>query len=52
MTILHPLKTNMWNVRFLATLAELFANTIYTDSTGKFPVSSYKGKQYVFLAYI
>ena len=35
-----------------ATLADANENTLYTDLTGKFPVRSYKGNQYLFIAYV
>ena len=35
-----------------AALADTNENTIYTDLTGKFPVRSHKGHQYIFVAYI
>ena len=35
-----------------ATLADANAGTMYTDITGRFPVMSYKGNQYLFVAYL
>ena len=35
-----------------AALADANADTIYTDLTGRFPVRSYSGMQYLFIAYI
>ncbi|KAL7538190.1 hypothetical protein ACHAXR_008359, partial [Thalassiosira sp. AJA248-18] len=35
-----------------AALADTNADTIYTDLTGRFPVRSYSGMQYLFIAYI
>jgi hypothetical protein len=35
-----------------AVLADTNEKTIYTDLTGKFPIRSYKGNQYIFLTYI
>ena len=34
-----------------AALADLNSGTIYTDLTGRFPVRSYKGMQYIFVCY-
>lgn len=35
-----------------AALVDANNGTIYTDFTGKFPVRSYKGNQYIFLVYV
>ena len=35
-----------------AALADTMAKTLYTDITGCFPVRSYRGHQYIFLAYV
>jgi hypothetical protein len=35
-----------------AALADMHAGTMYTDSTGAFPVRSFRNMQYVFVAYI
>ena len=35
-----------------AALADVNEGTIYTDLTGKFPVRSHKGNQYIFLTYV
>ena len=35
-----------------AALADTADGTVYSDLTGKFPVRSFKGNQYIFLAYI
>ncbi len=40
------------NLFCFAALADTNENTIYTDLTGKFPVRSHKGHQYIFVAYI
>ena len=35
-----------------ATLADANEGTMYTDLTGRFPVMSFKGNQYLFVAYL
>ena len=35
-----------------AALANTIDHTIYSDLTGKFPIWSYKGNQYIFLTYV
>ena len=35
-----------------AVLADENEGTIYSDQTGRFPVRSYSGKNYIFVAYI
>ena len=35
-----------------AALADTMSKTLYTDITGRFPVLSYRGHQYIFLAYV
>ena len=35
-----------------AALANNIEVTLYTDLTGRFPIRSYKGNQYIFLAYV
>ena len=35
-----------------AALANAITGTMYTDITGAFPVCSFKGRQYIFVAYV
>ena len=35
-----------------AALTNTIDGTLYTDLTGRFPIRSYKGNQYIFLAYV
>ena len=37
---------------FFAILAEQNENTIYSDLAGRFPVCSYSGMNYIFVAYV
>jgi len=42
----------MQDVFFFAALANNIMGTMYTDITGAFPVRSFKGMQYIFVAYV
>ena len=42
----------MQDVFSFAALANTIAGTMYTDLTGAFPVRSFKGMQYIFVAYV
>jgi len=42
----------MQDVFCFAALAKNITGTMYTDITGAFPVRSFKGMQYIFVAYV